>query len=742
MQPFPPFGKRTIGPFVAPRPRVAQCRPGPTHRLNVRMAIRTKTSTNGRSRSAPLRPTLPEPLRRGGLSAPLRLLRFTVLATIVAAGVSVSLVLALIGYLGFRAARVEIPREPSLPETTFLFSRTGERIAQLPGPEHRIVVELDELPGHLVEAVVAAEDEGFFDHGGIDARAIVRAALTDLGRGELVEGGSTITQQYVKNVFTGAERTFARKLEEAALAIELERRWTKEEILEAYLNTIAFGRRAYGVEAASRMYFGVPASRLGVRQSALLAGLIAGPTRYDPVRRPTRAERRRNYVLARMSDAGALSSERAQRLSARPLGVDLHPVEFSEAPYFTDVVERFLSDRYGSGRASSGGLRVKTTLDMRWQRAAERAVRNALGEPGDPSAALVAIDPRSGEIRALVGGRNWNRLEFNLATQAERQTGSAFKPFVLAAALEAGISPLSLMTGPSQLTIDDPRCSTNGEPWEVGNYSDAGFGTMSVADGLARSVNTMYAQLALEVGPERVAAVAERMGIEGPLAPVCSIALGVEEVTPLEMTSAFATIAAGGIHREPTPVRAVREDGERLERPIDRRGTEAISPRDAAVLTWAMRGVVERGTGTAAALPGRPVAGKTGTSQEYANAWFCGFVPQLAACVWVGHPEGNVPMAGVAGLSGVTGGSIPAGIWQEFMLAATARMKVLEFPEPDLSGYRFLPPPPMPDPPDDEEKRDDDDDGDSDDEGDGDGDDEGNGDGDGNGGGDRDDDGR
>ncbi|HSJ50044.1 MAG TPA: penicillin-binding transpeptidase domain-containing protein, partial [Actinomycetota bacterium] len=423
------------------------------------------------------------------------------------------------------------------------------------------------------------------------------------------------------------------------------------------------------------------------------------------VRWPQRAEGRRNYVLAQMAAIGTLSAERASRLAARPLGLDLRPVSFSEAPDFTDVVERFRGERYGRRRAVSGGLRVETTLDLRWQRAAERTVRNALGEPGDPSAALVAIDPRTGEIRALVGGRNWDRMKFNLATQAERQTGSAFKPFVLAAALEAGISPLTLMAGPSRLTIDEPRCSTNGEPWDVGNYSDAGFGTMSLADAMARSVNTIYAQLALEVGPNTVARVAERMGIHGPLAPVCSIALGVEEVTPLQMTSAFATIAAGGIRREPTPVRVVREDGRRLDRPVDVDGARVLSRRHAAVLTWAMRGVVERGTGTAAALVDRPVAGKTGTSQEYANAWFCGFVPQLAACVWVGHPEGNVPMVGVRGLSGVTGGSIPAAIWHQFMLTATARMKVIGFPEPDLSGYRLLPPPPMPAPPADQDEQ-------------------------------------
>jgi penicillin-binding protein 1A len=629
----------------------------------------------------------------------MRLLRLVVLGAIVLAGVATSAALVAVTYLGFLSATVDVPKAERLDETTMLLDRRGERLAMLHGREHRIVIELDEMPRHLREAVLAAEDKDFYGHGGVDVEAIARAALVDLGEGALVQGGSTITQQYVKNVFTGGETNLSRKLQEAALAIELERRLSKDEILERYLNTIYFGHGAYGVEAAARTYFGSPASKLSVRESALLAALIAGPERFDPIRVPVRAERRRNYVLAQMAETGVIDAERASRLSRRPLDVEISPPTGSVAPYFTDVVRRFLTDRYGRRTAVAGGLRVQTTLDLGWQRAAERAIRDHLSEPGDPAAALVAIDPRTGEIRALVGGRNWSRSKFNLATQAERQTGSAFKPFVLAAALRAGISPLSLMSGPSSMTIDDPRCATRGEPWEVDNYADAGYGTMTVAQGLASSVNTIYAQLALEVGPGRVARTAERLGIESRLAPVCSIALGVEEVTPLEMTSAFATIAAGGVHHDPTPVSVVRRDGERVGRPVDGDGTRVLAARHAAVLTWAMQGVVDAGTGTAAALPGRPVAGKTGTSQEYTNAWFCGFVPQLAACVWVGHPEGNVPMEGVHGLAGVTGGSIPASVWHDFMTVATARMPVAAFPEPDLGGYELLTPPPMPEPP-------------------------------------------
>ena len=665
------------------------------------------------------RTALPVRVPRTGplLPAPIRLFQLTILATVLAAGTAACIVLAAVTYLGFLSTTVDVPSPARLAETTFLFDRGGERIAGLHGPVDRTVIPLDAMPLHLRAAVLAAEDKGFYAHGGIDAQAILRAAITDLKQGSFVEGGSTITQQYVKNVFTGGDRTLARKFEEAALAIELERRFSKDQILERYLNTIYFGHGAYGVQAAAQTYFDLPARDLKLLQSATLAGLIAGPARFDPVRHPRRAEHRRDYVLSEMVDMGSFSPHRAARLAERPLRLDLSSNRSSEAPYFTEVVRRFLFDRYGKHGTLRGGLRVETTLDLGWQRAAERAVAENLSFPGDPSAALVAIDPRTGEIRAMVGGVDFETTEFNLATQAARQTGSAFKPFVLAAALREGISPLSVMSGPSSMTIDDSRCETKGEPWQVGNYADASYGTMTIADGIASSVNTIFAQLALKVDPEDVVRTAARLGIDAPLSPVCSIALGVEEVTPLDMTSAFATMAANGVRREPTPVRLVRGSDEVLDRPVDVDGTRVLSRNDAATLTWALQGVVDHGTGTAAMLPGRPVAGKTGTSQEYTNAWFCGFVPQLATCVWVGYPEGNIPMEGVHGLSGVTGGSIPAAIWHDFMTVATSRMTVLGFPAPDLGAYTLLaPPPPPPPPPAPEPEEDEEDGGDGDEE--------------------------
>jgi penicillin-binding protein 1A len=679
-------------PAVPLRPR--------TGTIGHRAAHRVRTADWKAHRATGTRTAYPVkvPRTRPFLPAPVRLVQVTILATLLAAGTAVSIVLAAVTYLGFLSTTVDVPSTARLAETTLLFDRGGERIAGLHGPVDRTVISLDAMPFHLRAAVLAAEDKGFYAHGGIDAEAILRAAITDLKQGSFVEGGSTITQQYVKNVFTGGDRTLARKFEEAALAIELERRYSKDQILERYLNTIYFGHGAYGVQAAARAYFGVPARGLKLLQSATLAGLIAGPARFDPVNYPRRAEHRRDYVLSEMAQMGALSAHRASRLAERPLRLNPASSRSSEAPYFTEVVRRFLFERYGKRGTLRGGLRVETTLDLGWQRAAERAVASNLSLPGDPSAALVAIDPRTGEIRAMVGGVDFETTKFNLATQAARQTGSAFKPFVLAAALREGISPLSVISGPSSMTIDDPRCETKGEPWQVGNYADASYGTMTIAEGIASSVNTIFAQLALKVGPEEVVRTAHRLGIDARLSPVCSIALGVEEVTPLDMTSAFATMAANGVRREPTPVALVRGN-EVPDRPVDVEGTRVLSRNDAATLTWALQGVVDYGTGTAAMLPGRPVAGKTGTSQEYTNAWFCGFVPQLATCVWVGYPEGNIPMEGVHGLSGVTGGSVPAAIWHDFMVVATTRMTVLGFPDPDLGEYQLLAPPPPPPPP-------------------------------------------
>jgi penicillin-binding protein 1A len=583
----------------------------------------------------------------------------------------------------FLYARTKLPAMPPLPEDTRLLDRHGRTLALLSGGQDREIVPLRRIPMVTRDAVIATEDADFYHHPGVDVGSVARAAVADLRSGRLVQGGSTITQQLVKNLYTGDARTLSRKVDEGILALKLERKYTKDQILAKYLNTVYFGQGAYGIQAAAQAYFHQDASGLNAAQSALLAGLLAGPSRWDPREHPVAAAHRRSYVLRRMAEEGYLAANRARQLEDVGLSLAPHRDAWGEggAAYFIDDTRRWLEARYGTEQTLAGGLRVTTTIDPQWQHAAEAAIRSSLPR-GGPQGALVAIDPSSGAIRAMVGGSDFQRSPFNLATQAHRQPGSSFKPFGLIAAIQAGISPLERFDGPPELTLRQPPCGTPGAGWKVTNYADEAAGTMNLFDATAGSVNTIFAQLVQEVGPDSVAATAQELGISSKLDPVCSIVLGSEEVTPLELTSAYATIAADGVRHEPSPVERVLDRGGGVIWSLDPTGEPALDPTSAAIATKALQGVVESGTGTAAALEDRPVAGKTGTAQDYSNAWFCGYVPQLAACVWMGYPRANRPMAGV------TGGSTPADIWHAFMSAATLGMDVARFPRVDLSAFR------------------------------------------------------
>jgi penicillin-binding protein 1A len=621
-----------------------------------------------------------------------------VLITAVAAGLAF---LSVAGAVVALYATTDLPPIPPPPQTSVLLDRAGHEIAKLHAGIDRTLIPFGEMPLSLRRAVVAAEDSDFYRHDGLDPSAIARATWADVTSGSLSQGGSTITQQYVKNVLTGTERSITRKVQEAILAVKLEREWSKDEILEGYLNTVYFGHGAYGAQAAARTYFDVEAERLTLLQSSLLAGLIAAPSERDPFHHPDRALEARGYVLDRMVAVGALEPDRAAVLRERPLRLAAERHVSSEAEHFLEYVRRGLLSGYGADALYRGGLRVRTTIDLAWQRAAERAVATHLSQRGDPEAALVAIDPRTGAIRAMVGGRNFRASEFNLATQGLRQAGSAFKPFVLLAALEQGISPLELRNGPSRLTITDPFCETDGSPWVVSNAGDQWAGTMSIEQALAGSVNTIFAQLTVEVGPGSVADVAQRMGIHTPLEPVCSIGLGTAEVTVLDMTSAFATLAAEGVYVQPRAVeRVMGPDGGVIQGApggIAQVGTQVVSSQDALATTRVLQGVIDHGTGTRALLPGRSAAGKTGTAERSTDAWFCGYVPQLATCVWVGYPERARPMTNVEGYPSVYGGTIPASIWHDFMAAATDGMPVVEFPQVSYDAYAD-PPAPAPAP--------------------------------------------
>ena len=597
-----------------------------------------------------------------------------------------------------RYADVSIPSIPVGPQTTFVYDSKGNQITALHAEINRVIVPLAEISPNLRDAVISVEDKGFYRHGGVDVPAIVRAAWENTVNGRIEQGGSTITQQYVKNVFTGGERTFARKMHEAILAMKLENQYSKNEILEKYLNTVYFGHGAYGAQAAALTYFGVPASKLRITQAALLAGLIAAPGRWDPARDPELAIDRRNLVLDRMASQGYISAEDGARYQKKPIRLPGLKDPGTLYPYFVQDVTSQLQAREGVTRTFEGGLRVRTTVDPTMQQAAERAVQHHLPDPADPSAALVAIDPSTGEIRAMVGGRDFEKRKFNLATQGHRQTGSAAKTFTLTAAVEKGISLNTVWRGPSSIEIDDKRClgpdpdnPGQDKPWEVGNYSDGEAGTFSLAQAIAHSVNTVFAQLVVDVGPDQVVRVMRDLGVrQSNLEAVCSITLGSQAITPMEMTSSYATLAARGVFHPPVAITEIATASGQVLEKASLRGERVMEQNDADVVTHALQGVVQGGTGTAAGI-GRPVAGKTGTGQNHQDAWFCGYTPQLATCVWVGYRKGEIPMHNIHGFANVFGGSIPAMIWHDFMAKAMQTQPVQNFATPDLSGYDTVP---------------------------------------------------
>ena len=576
-------------------------------------------------------------------------------------------------------------RPISLGENSFLYSADGALLGSIPSSTNRQPLGLWAISPWLAKGTVAIEDRRFYEHGALDYRAIARAALADVRAGRIVEGGSTITQELVRNLYIGhPQQTLGRKIEEACLANKLAQKLTKQQILAAYLNEVYYGNHAYGAEAAAETYFSRHASGLTLPQAALLAGLPQAPTLYDPIQHPLQAVTRRNEVLGAMLTNRDI--DRAQYAWAVAAPIDLHPgTLYSDIrhPNFFGYAEQQLVHLYGERRVEAGGLHVVTTVDPRLQAAAQKAMTSHLPKRDDPAAALVAIDPSNGAIRAMAsyvpGGR---KLQFNLATQSHRQAGSAFKPFVLATALNQGISVYTYFTGPSELTIPDPKCGTGNELWTVHNFADESEGTMNLIDATAHSVNTIFAQLVDKIGPSNVIPVAHRMGISSPLQSVCSITLGTQAVNPLEMTDAYATFASRGIHHPPQALALVRGPKGVVLGRLQSHGARAIPQTTADLATYVLQHVVEYGTGTAAALGSRPVAGKTGTAENFVDAWFCGYVPQLTTCVWVGYPGREIPLLNVEGVGEVVGGTIPAAIWHDFMTAALVHTPVRQFVTP------------------------------------------------------------
>jgi penicillin-binding protein 1A len=636
-----------------------------------------------------------------------------------------------LGTLLYVYARLTLPDTPPPLQTTYIYDADNKLIGTLHASVDRTIVPFADMPKSIRDAVIATEDKNFYTNPGFDPVGIVRAAWTDVVSGGVVQGGSTITQQLVKNVYAGRyvedkngvtqyvtpPRTIGQKVREVLLAVKLNQKYSKNQILAKYLNTIYFGHGAYGIEAAAQTYFGHHARDLTSDESALLAGMIQNPTLYEPGD-PSSHDLvigRRNYVLDQMVEEHYMTPERADLLRTKPIKVpglknaDETSTFGPKIGYYVDYVRRELIRKYTGAEVFGGGLKVHTSLDRDMQAQAESAVAAILNTPGDPSAALVAIDPRTGEVKAMYGGANFQKSQVNLALSGARgyggtgrQAGSAFKPFTLVAALEDKISPNSIWYGPSQITIPDPRCYTDGKPWDPSNASDEESGTFSLWSATANSVNTVFAQVVSQVGPDKVVDVAHRMGIKSKLQEVCSITLGTQSVNPLEMTNAYATLAADGVYRRATPLVRVESASGAVDDKHNPRGQRAVNANIAAIATHALEGVISYGTGTAARIPdGRPQAGKTGTAQNYGDAWFCGYVPQLATCVWVGYPQGQRPMVNVEGYPAVYGGTLPALIWNRFMTGATQGMRVRDFPSYSLSGFTghaATPPPPSPSP--------------------------------------------
>ncbi len=607
----------------------------------------------------------------------------------------VALLLATVAFTGQRillsTCSLSDLRPLALGENSFLYTDNNRLLGVVPSATNRQPLPLSKISHWLPEATVAIEDARFWQHDALDYQGIARAFYQDISQGHIVQGGSTITQELVRNLYIGnPQRTLSRKIKEACLAEKLFQRLSRKRILAAYLNEVFYGRHAYGAQAAATTYFSKDASELTLAQAALLAGLPQAPTTDDPIGNPHAAVARRNEVLRAMWRNGYISAAKLKQAIHKPLLLRPgHLYSQQHQPNFFGWATQQLAKTFSERQVERGGLKVKTTLNPRLQALAFHAVSSVMKTRSDPAAALVAIDPRTGAVKAMVDYLpSGQRMQFNFATQGHRSTGSSFKPITLSTALSEGDSLYSTFYGPPELFITDPQCADQNGPWDVHNYGDEQAGTMNLLDATANSVNTIFAQLIAKVGVRNVVAMAHKLGITSTgsdFKQVCAITLGSVGFTPLELTDVYATFASGGIHHAPQAFESVRAPNGKVMKQISTAGQRVLSPNVAAQLTYALQGVIEHGTGTAAAI-GRPAAGKTGTAENYVDAWFCGYVPQLATCVWVGYPKGEIPLYNVEGLYQVFGGSLPAQIWREFMGPAVENLPVVDFPQPDLTG--------------------------------------------------------
>ena len=576
---------------------------------------------------------------------------------------------------------------------TVLYAADGSKLGVVASPQVRTLVSINRVPKSLQLATVAIEDQRFYQHEGLDYEGILRAAVKDLEAGEAVEGGSTITQQLVRNLcIPNPKRTIERKIEEAQLAIEYAERHSRKEILGSYFNVASYGTvegtTAVGVGAAAKIFFSKPVWQLKLPEAALLAGLPQAPSEYNPLLNPAAAKARRNQVLDQMAKLGYISQERARAVKASGLRVNLDESYFEHRePYFFDYVENKLIERYGANTVRRGGLEVQTTIEPELQEVGLDAMRSALPYSTDPSSALVSIDPRDGHIRAMVSSSNYEESKFNLAAQGHRQPGSTFKTFVLTTAIRQGIDPYSTYYTSKPLDLYLPQWGH----WTVHTADEGYLGTVNLQQATVASDNTVFAQLDLDVGPSAVAATAHQMGITSPLDGIPAEGIGGLRigVSPLEMSSAYATLAAGGQHRDPIAVTKVLFPNGHVDHPEASEPGQAVSPAVAWEVTRLLHDNITEGTGTAAYTGCAGQAGKTGTTDEYTDAWFAGYQPNLATVVWVGYPESNdISMSSVHGRT-VFGGTFPAEIWHSLYTGAGVPCEEFEEPEQKISWAPF-----------------------------------------------------
>jgi penicillin-binding protein 1A len=599
----------------------------------------------------------------------------------------VAIVLALFVFF-YATGEVPPPDELAVPEPSVVVSAQDEEVTTLDPSAVRGNVQIEELPEHIPNAILAAEDRRFYDHGGFDSRGILRAAWANVTAGEVEQGASTITQQLANIAIMeeDADRNTLFKMQEIALALRIEQQYEKEEILELYVNGVPFGRNAIGVEAAAMTYYQKPANQLDVNEAALIAGIIAAPTAWDPVENPDRADERRVFVLEGMAEQGWLERNQAESIiEAGMPELDVgRAATYGPEGYYVDAVQRQVEEIFEDDpdRDIFEGLRVHTHMDQGLQELAQDIIASRTGGAGYDGA-LVSMNPENGAVVALVGGADYNEQQFNAAVQGLRQPGSAFKTFGLLGFLDAGNSPDSRYSAPSTISVDfGPEY---GGSYEVSNFGDSEYGSQTVREATESSTNTVYIQMAEEIGPEAVREAAIDAGInDHDVEPHASLILGTASVSVINMAEAYATLAAEGVHHEPQLISRIDDlaTGETIWQPENAEGEEAIDPNVANAVTDVLTGVITDGTGTDASI-GRPAAGKTGTTDDNRDAWFVGYVPQLVTAVWIGNLD-NTPMGDI------TGGDVPAPIWREFMSQATAGMESMGFSTPDLAALRTI----------------------------------------------------